>query len=46
MVPYAAMNLLRAEYTNTSLGVKFQYPASWRKVNNERYEGDDGFFEV
>lgn len=44
--PTPIMDLSKAEYTNETLDVNFQYPASWLKVNNERYEGDDGFFQV
>lgn len=44
--PTAVMDLLKAEYTNETLDVNFQYPSNWRKVNNERYEGADGFFQV
>jgi len=44
--PTPIMDLSKAEYTNETFDVNFQYPASWQKVNNERYEGDDGFFQL
>lgn len=44
--PTPIMDLSKADYTNETFGVNFQYPASWHKVNNERYEGDDGFFQI
>jgi TolB protein len=33
-------------YTNTLYKVQFQYPSHWQRVNEERYEGDDGFFQI
>jgi TolB protein len=33
-------------YTNPIFNVRFQYPAHWVKVTDERYEGSDGFFQV
>ncbi|WP_186671015.1 LysM peptidoglycan-binding domain-containing protein [Sporosarcina sp. BP05] len=44
--PTAVMDLSKAEFTNDTFGVNFQYPASWHKVSDERYEGDDGFFQI
>ncbi len=44
--PTPIMDLSKAEFTNETFGVNFQYPASWHKVNDERYEGDDGFFQI
>ena len=44
--PMPILDVSKAEYTNETLGVNFQYPASWHKVNDERYEGEDGFFQV
>jgi TolB protein len=26
--------------------VKFSFPSNWQKVNEERYEGEDGFFQI
>jgi TolB protein len=26
--------------------VKFTFPSNWQKVNEERYEGEDGFFQI
>jgi len=44
--PTPIMNLSKAEFTNDTFDVNFQYPASWHRVNNERYEGDNGFFQI
>jgi TolB protein len=33
-------------YTNPIYHVSFPYPANWRKVTEERYEGADGFFQI
>lgn len=44
--PTPIMDLSKAEFTSEVFGVNFQYPASWHRVNNERYEGDDGFFQI
>lgn len=33
-------------YTSTVYRVSFPYPADWRYVREERYEGPDGFFQV
>ena len=44
--PTPIMDLSKAEFTNETFDVNFQYPASWHRVNNERYEGDDGFFQI
>ena len=44
--PMPILDVSKAEYTNETFGVNFQYPASWQKVNDERYEGEDGFFQV
>ena len=35
-----------AEYTHPILGICFNYPSHWQKINDERYEGPDGFFQV
>lgn len=40
------INSSRRTYTNQTYQVRFQYPSHWKKVNNERYEGADGFFQV
>ena len=40
------ISLLKKTYTNTVYKVQFQYPAHWVRVNDERYEGDDGFFQI
>ena len=46
--PKPVLDLAEKEYTNESFGVTFQYPAGWKsvKVNDERYVGDDGFFQI
>ncbi|HEX6923603.1 MAG TPA: hypothetical protein VF149_07250 [Bacillales bacterium] len=36
----------RKTYTNKIYKVQFQYPAQWQKVNDERYEGPNGFFQI
>jgi TolB protein len=33
-------------YSNTVYKVRFQYPSHWQRVNDERYEGEDGFFQI
>lgn len=35
-----------AIYTNEIYHVAFPYPAHWRKVTEERYESEDGFFQI
>ncbi len=37
---------LKKTYSNTTYKVQFQYPAHWQRVNDERYEGEDGFFQI
>lgn len=44
--PKPVLDVARKQYTNESFGVTFQYPASWKRVNDERYVGDDGFFQI
>jgi TolB protein len=44
--PAAIMDGTQKTYTNTTYKVRFQYPSNWRKVNEERYEGADGFFQI
>ncbi|WP_067729441.1 LysM peptidoglycan-binding domain-containing protein [Oceanobacillus damuensis] len=39
-------HFLRRTYTNQTYRIRFQYPSNWVRVNNERYEGPDGFFQV
>jgi hypothetical protein len=31
-------------YHNLSLGISFEYPAGWEEVEEEHYQGEDGFF--
>lgn len=33
-------------YRNDTLRVAFKYPFRWKRIDNERYAGIDGFFEV
>lgn len=33
-------------YTSFVYRVSFPYPANWRRISEERYEGPDGFFQV
>ncbi|MFD1040496.1 LysM peptidoglycan-binding domain-containing protein [Virgibacillus byunsanensis] len=40
------ISLKRTTYTNHTYHVQFQYPAHWRQVTDERYEGPDGFFQI
>ncbi|CAM3820623.1 hypothetical protein GCM10009865_05050 [Aeromicrobium ponti] len=44
--PTSIMDGTKKTYTNTAYKVRFQYPSNWRKVNEERYEGADGFFQI
>ncbi|MBD1382498.1 LysM peptidoglycan-binding domain-containing protein [Metabacillus arenae] len=44
--PSPIIELPRKRYTNLVYKVNFQYPAYWQRVNNERYEGVDGFFQI
>ncbi len=44
--PTPIMDLSKKEFTNDLFGVNFQYPTSWHRVNDERYEGDDGYFQI
>jgi TolB protein len=37
---------LSKTYTSSIYKVKLQYPAHWQRVNDERYEGPDGFFQI
>lgn len=38
--------MISVSYTNGTYGIKFIYPFLWSKIDNERYEGIDGFFQV
>lgn len=44
--PTSIMDGTQKTYKNTTYKVRFQYPSHWRKVNEERYEGADGFFQI
>jgi TolB protein len=44
--PAPIEDLAKKEYTNEVFGINLQYPASWQRVNDERYEGSDGFFQI
>ena len=37
---------LKNTYINSIYRIQFQYPAYWVKVNEERYESSEGFFQV
>lgn len=37
---------LKKTYSNTLYKVQFQYPSHWQEINDERYEGEDGFFQI
>lgn len=37
---------LKKTYSNSAYKVRFQYPSHWNRVNDERYEGEDGFFQI
>ncbi|WP_391557817.1 LysM peptidoglycan-binding domain-containing protein [Robertmurraya sp.] len=37
---------LKKTFTSDSFNIQFQYPAHWKQVSDERYEGPDGFFQV
>jgi len=38
--------MISGSYTNETYRIKFIYPFFWSKIDNERYEGIDGFFQV
>ncbi|MDQ0246106.1 TolB protein [Bacillus fengqiuensis] len=44
--PSTVIDIPGKTYTSPVYKVRFQYPAHWQKVNNERYEGTDGFFQI
>lgn len=33
-------------YTNETFRVRFRYPSNWQLVDSERYEGENGFFQI
>ena len=33
-------------FTSLKYQVRFSYPSNWQNVNDERYEGEDGFFQL
>jgi TolB protein len=41
-----AISPLKKTYINHTFNVQFQYPAHWQRINDERYEGPDGFFQI
>ncbi|WP_217700244.1 hypothetical protein [Halobacillus hunanensis] len=45
-VPSLMINQHRKTYTNEEYNVRFSYPSHWRRVNDVRYEGTDGFFQI
>ncbi|KAB7705312.1 LysM peptidoglycan-binding domain-containing protein [Bacillus aerolatus] len=44
--PSPIIDLPKKTYTNPLYKVTFQYPSHRQKINNERYEGVDGFFQI
>ncbi|MEH6992396.1 LysM peptidoglycan-binding domain-containing protein [Neobacillus drentensis] len=40
------ITFLKKTYSNSVYKVRFQYPSHWKRVNDERYEGADGFFQI
>ncbi len=40
------VNSLRKTFINTTYKVQFKFPSNWKQVNEERYEGKDGFFQI
>lgn len=44
--PKPVLDLAKKEFTSETFDVNFQYPASWQRVNDERYEGSEGFFQL
>jgi TolB protein len=40
------VNPLKKTYRNADFHVQLQYPSHWEKVEDERYEGRDGFFQI
>lgn len=36
----------RRTFTNSNYNVQFQFPSTWQKVTDERFEGTDGFFQI
>jgi TolB protein len=37
---------LKKIFTSDLFNIQFQYPAHWKQVSEDRYEGPDGFFQV
>jgi TolB protein len=37
---------LKKTYRNADFHVQLQYPSHWERVEDERYEGSDGFFQI
>ena len=44
--PSATTVLPRKTYSSSVYKVQFDYPAHWKKVSEQRYEGADGFFQI
>lgn len=44
--PLPILDVPKKTYTNAVYNVQFRYPPHWQKGNDERYEGDDGFFQI
>lgn len=37
---------LKKIFSSSLYKVRYQYPSHWQRVNDERYEGRDGFFQI
>ncbi|MGJ9459080.1 LysM peptidoglycan-binding domain-containing protein [Oceanobacillus sp. CF4.6] len=44
--PSPVGNLFEETYLNQTYRISFRYPSHWERIDNERYEGPDGFFQV
>jgi TolB protein len=41
-----AITFSKKTYRNAVFHVQFQYPSHWARVEDERFEGSDGFFQI
>ncbi len=44
--PTTTVSFPQSIYTSPEFRVQLSYPANWRKVNGERFEGTNGFFQI
>ncbi|WP_240339721.1 TolB family protein [Halobacillus ihumii] len=44
--PYMVIKQRRKTYSNEEYKVRLSYPSHWQRVNDVRYEGTDGFFQI